>query len=95
MARRPRVMSLREVKRIRTIADGCVWLETGGAVMPVFMEQAAKTVVFLVGTAIPGYRSWFDCEWYNKTWRIWTLRPSDADRLAAGWDLAGHYEDLR
>lgn len=84
-AQEPRVMSLEEVNA----ADYC-WLETKGWVdgdsfVPVLRLPNDYSEVEI------GFSDAKECDYgceiinYNKCWRCWTTRPSDAQREAVPW----------
>ena len=81
----PRAMTLREVQKIASIRDGAIWLEAGAGLMPAFMEFATKDITFFVAVPLTGYRQFFENDWYGKTWRCWTSRPTDEQREAVKW----------
>ena len=85
-AQEPRVMTLEDLQKIASIRDGAVWLETGAGLMPAFMEFAMKDITFFVAVPLTGYRQFFENDWYGKTWRCWTSRPTDEQRQAVKWD---------
>lgn len=83
-AQQPRVQKLDEIK------DGeSYWLSAGKEfvtrpVICVHREDDARkpyiTFVWQFGTF-----SW-ESEEYGKTWRVWSARPTDAERKAVKWD---------
>lgn len=81
----PRVMTLEELQKIASIRDGAVWLEQGPGLMPAFMEFAMKDITFFVAVPLTGYRQFFENDWYGKTWRCWTSRPTNEQREAVPW----------
>lgn len=87
-AQEPRVMTLEEVKQHNN-QDGCVWFE-----QPTYNADAAFVIQdedyteiispYILGKPINhGY--WSNSN-YNKKWRCWTSRPTDAQRDAVKWD---------
>lgn len=82
----PRVLTLEEVKKLQSIYDGAVWLETcAGILFPVLPEMSLPRSTFFVAIPFVGYRSWTDNEYYGKTWRLWSSRPTDEQRGAVPW----------
>lgn len=82
----PRVLTLEEVKKLQSLRDGAVWLETwSGVVYPVLPEMSLQNVTYFVAIPFTTYRSWVENEYYGKTWRCWSSRPTDEQREAVPW----------
>lgn len=81
-AQEPRVMTLEEV------CKGLVWLDTyrTSEVEPVYILEMNKRgeIYYLVFGA--GARPMLYDEDYNKEYRFWTSRPTDAQREAIPWE---------
>lgn len=82
----PRVLTLDEVKRLQSIRDGAIWLEIfGNGLFPALPEFSNKSLTFFVAIPFDGYRSVFENDWYGKTWRCWSAKPTDEQREATPW----------
>ena len=82
----PRVMTLEEVKKLQSIRDGAIWMEIfGNGLFPALPEFSNKSLTFFVAILFDGYRSVFENDWYGKTWRCWSSRPTDEQRGAVPW----------
>lgn len=82
----PRVLTLEEVKRLQSLRDGAVWLESwSGVVYPVLPEMSLPNITYFVAIPFNAYRSWVENEYYSKTWRCWSARPTDELREAVQW----------
>lgn len=82
----PRVLTLEEVKRLQSLRDGAVWLESwSGVVYPVLPEMSLPNITYFVAIPFNAYRSWVENEYYSKTWRCWSARPTDEQREAVPW----------
>ena len=82
----PRVLTLEEVKKLQYIRDGAIWLELFcNGLFPTFPEFSNKSLTFFVAILFDGYRSVFENDWYGKTWRCWSSRPTDEQREATPW----------
>lgn len=67
-AQEPRVLTLEEVKKLQSLKDGAVWIETfGGAVFPALPEILASHISYFVAIPFNNYRSWVENEYYGKT----------------------------
>lgn len=86
-AQEPRVMTLEEVKAKPDYA----WIEK--------LDSKKTYIVLFDFTAVLSYLSSYAHTWnhygkdellllllYNKTWRCWTSRPTDAQREATSWN---------
>lgn len=83
----PRVLTLEEVKRLQSIRDGAIWMEIfGNGLFPALPEFSNKSLTLFVSILFEGYRSVFENDWYDKTWRCWTSRPTDEQREAIPWN---------
>ena len=81
-----RVLTLEEVKKLQYIRDGAIWLELFcNGLFPTFPEFSNKSLTFFVAIPFDGYRSVFENDWYGKTWRCWSARPTDEQREATPW----------
>lgn len=86
-AQEPRVLTLEEVKKLRSLYDGAVWLETCADILfPVLPEMSLQGSTFYVAIPFVGYHSWGDNKYYGKTWRCWSSRPTDEQREAVPWE---------
>lgn len=82
----PRVLTQEEVKRLQSLKDGAVWIETfGGAVFPALPEISASHISYFVAIPFNNYRSWVENEYYGKTWRCWSARQTDEQKEATPW----------
>ena len=82
----PLVLTLEEVKKLQSIRDGAIWLEIfGNGLFPALPEFSNKSLTFFVAILFDGYRSVFENDWYGKTWRCWSSRPTDEQREAMPW----------
>lgn len=91
-AQEPRVLTLEEVKRLQSLKDGAVWLEMWrGAVFPALPEILLSNISYFVAIPFNGYRSWVENEYYNKTWRCWSSRPTKEQMEEAKWDDPSSY----
>lgn len=82
----PRVMTLDEVKNLRSLHDGAVWLEVLSGLFPALPEICMPNITFFVAIPFDHYRGYFDNEYYGKTWRCWTARPTNEQRGAVKWN---------
>lgn len=83
----PRVLTLDEVKGLQSLKDGAVWIETlGGAMFPALPEISMSHISYFVAIPFNSYRSWVEDEYYNKTWRCWTFRPTKEQMEEVKWD---------
>ena len=82
----PRVMTLEEVRHLRSLYDGAVWLEALSGLFPALPEICMSNITFFVAIPLSNYRGYFDNEYYGKTWRCWTARPTDEQRRAVKWE---------
>ena len=86
-AQEQRVLTLDEVKKLQSIRDGAIWMEILGiGLFPALPEFSNKSLTFFVAILFDGYRSVFENDWYGKTWRCWSARPTDEQRRAVKWD---------
>lgn len=75
-----RVLTLEEVLKANP-----VWFETHGLLLPAIIdheESKAGDCVIVFGEFDGSY---YPINRYNKTWRCWTARPTDEQRMAAKW----------
>lgn len=87
-AQEPRVMTVREFQR----NDGAVYLDEPGN--PVSLKMLYCYEIGSGKTIYHGYtfvdssgdKIFFPAKDFNKKWRCWTSRPSDAQRKAVKWD---------
>ena len=83
----PRALTLEEVKKLQYIRDGAIWLELFcNGLFPTFPEFSNKSLTFFVAIPFAGYRSTFENDWYGKTWRCWSAKPTDEQREAVPWE---------
>ena len=83
----PRVLTLEEVKKLQSIRDGAIWMEIfGNGLFPALPEFSNKSLTFFVAILFDGYRSVFENDWYGKTWRCWSAKPTEEQRKAVKWD---------
>lgn len=83
----PRILTLEEVKNLQSLKDGAVWLEMWrGAVFPALPEILLSNISYFVAIPFNSYRSWVEDEYYNKTWRCWSSRPTKQQMEEAKWD---------
>lgn len=76
---------------------GAMWLESKyGALAPCFTDAAARNPgdeyaemrvwsPFLVGMDTSSIVTWWNEEYYGKTWRCWTSRPTNEQREGTPW----------
>lgn len=83
----PRVMTLDEVKNLQSLRDGAVWFEVLSGLFPTLPEFCMSNITFFVAIPFDSYRGYFDNEYYRKTWRCWTAKPTDKQRKAVKWDV--------
>lgn len=83
-AQEPRVMTLEEVKALPYDAD--IWIETEYYVGKITIFAATINTKGLRGVMVYGSHKTYDYEAYNKLWRCWTSRPTDAQREAVKWN---------
>lgn len=82
----PRIMTLDEVKNLRSLYDGAVWLEALSGLFPVLPEICMPNITFFVAIPFDHYHGYFDNKYYGKTWRCWTARPTHEQMEATKWD---------
>lgn len=82
----PRVMTLDEVKKLQSLHDGAVWIEASSGLFPALPEICMSNITFFVAIPLNNYRKYFENEYYGKTWRCWTARPTNEQRKAVKWD---------
>ncbi len=82
----PRLLTLEEVKHLNDLRDGAVWIEVPGGLFPAVPEITAPHVTYFVAVELHHYRGYFDNDYYGKTWRCWTARPTVEQRNEAAWD---------
>lgn len=87
IVQQPRVLTLEEVRKLQSLRDGAVWLEVGTGLMPALPEMAMPDITFFVAIPLMNYHSYCENEFYGKTWRCWTARPTDEQRKAVKWDV--------
>lgn len=81
-AQEPRVMTLEEVRLL--CKDDIVWYEHKG----VFRQPRPRIVEFVFDghiTFTDGGVWSFSADGYGERWRLWTSRPTDAQREATPW----------
>ena len=83
-AQEPRVLTVDEVKAIPYDAD--IWIETEYYVGKITIFAATIHTKGLRGVMVYGSHKTYDYEAYNKLWRCWASRPTDAQREAVRWD---------
>ncbi len=82
------LMELSEVQKLRSLYDGCVWLEVKDmGVMPALMEMAMHNITFFVAIPLLGYREAFYNEEYNHEWRCWRTRPTTEEIKETPWEI--------
>ena len=94
-AQEPRVMTLTEVM-VYDNRNGCIWYEDETKnIVPAFVfSEGYRRTSGIVGVmspcftfiAKPQYHRFERMEGYGKTWRCWTLRPTDEQRKAVKWE---------
>lgn len=71
------------------LRDGCVWIEVYPCgLAPAFFDCThGRDVRFLslYLNANGSHTQWFSGDWYGKTWRCWTKRPTDQQREETKW----------
>lgn len=83
----PRVLTLNEVE---DKLDDVVWMEEPGcenlsanfAVIAAYSTKYNKVYAYFFSTR----KKEFEYGEYNKTWRCWSAKPSDAERKAVAWN---------
>ena len=85
----PRVLTLEEIKKLQSLRDGAIWLETfeDNVVYPALPEISLQNVTYLVAIPFRDYRDWLNNEYYGKTWRCWTSHPTKEQREATPWEV--------
>lgn len=92
-AQQPRVLTLEEVRSKQTKAIP-VWKETksknralyGGWVLAYEVQTGQGITGDCLGMAEPSGRMvWYKLSDYGKTWRVWSARPTDAQREVVKW----------
>lgn len=86
-AQEPRVLTLNEVE---DKLDDVVWIEEPGcenlsanfAVIAAYSRKYNKVYAYFFSTS----KKEFEYGEYNKTWRCWSAKPSDAERKAVAWN---------
>ncbi len=83
----PRVLTLDEIKKLQSLRDGAVWLEVWrGVAFPALPEILLSNITYFVAIPFNHYRSWVEDEYYGKTWRCWSSRPTKQQMEAVKWD---------
>lgn len=83
----PRVLTLDEVKKLESLRDGAIWIETiGKGLFPALPEITMSEIIFFVAIPADHYRFYCENKWYGKTWRCWTYKPTDEQRKAVKWE---------
>ena len=85
----PRVLTLEEVKGLQSLQDGAVWLEEWRSIvvpaLPAVTEMSLQDFTFFVAIPFRAYKRWLSNEYYGKTWRCWSSRPTDEQREGTPW----------
>lgn len=88
-AMEPKLLSLKELRGMRAIEAGAVWIESlGGGLMPAFMEIPLEDLTYFVSIWLRNNRAWFENRYYGITWRCWSARPTEGQRNAKEWNTA-------
>ena len=91
-AQEPRVLMLEEVKGLQSLKDGAIWLEMWrDTAFPAFPEMLLSHISYFVAIPFNGYRGWVRNEYYGKTWRCWSSRPTKEQMEEAKWDDPNSY----
>ena len=72
------------------LKDGCVWIEIRPyGLAPAFFDCThGRDIRFLslyVNTD-GSHMAWFSGDYYGRTWRCWSARPTDEQRQEAAWN---------
>ena len=88
----PRILTLEEVKNLQSLKDGAIWLEMWrGAVFPALPEMLLSNISYFVAIPFDDYRGWVRNEYYGKTWRCWSSRPTKEQMEEVKWnDIYSH-----
>ena len=87
----PRVMALEDLQRVQE-NEAPVWFESRGTWHGmegfwIFVYEITPEMnVMRYNAAHMCEYGWLGLGAYNKTWRVWTSRPTDAQREARSWD---------
>ncbi len=83
----PKVLTLEEIKKLQSLRDGAIWLEMieGNVVYPALPEMSLQNVTYLVAIPFRDYRDWLNNEYYGRTWRCWSARPTKEQREKIPW----------
>jgi len=88
----PRVLTLDEVKGLQSLKDGAVWLEMWrGTAFPALPEMLLSHISYFVAIPFNSYRGWVRNEYYGKTWRCWSSRPTKQQMEEVKWDDPNSY----
>ncbi len=86
-AMEPKLLSLKELRGMRAIEAGAVWIESlGGGLMPAFMEIPQEDLTYFVSIWLRNNRAWFENRYYGITWRCWSMKPSAEQRKDTTWN---------
>ncbi len=87
MACEAKLLTLAELRAIKSIEYGAVWMESiGGGLMPVFMEIPMEDLTYFVSIWLRNNRAWFENRYYGITWRCWSARPVNEQRNKTAWE---------
>lgn len=82
-----RLLTLAELRAVKSIEYGAVWMESvGGGLMPAFMEIPLEDLTYFVSIWLRNNRAWFENRYYGITWRCWSLKPSAEQRKDTKWN---------